>query len=190
MKIEQSVRPFQTPDVSPPRLSPSSGGVTTGPLQVIVGGSPTVGADITISVSHPLLPGGQVTVSYVLVNGDNLQNAAVGAVNAVNANASLLNIGVTATGVSGQPFEFEIDQPATLDPQATIAVSSTPGIMLSLSNGSVSLVVEKSAQVQTETGSMNASSTQYTHHYPKEVTLASLNIIDLSIPELPRIRFP
>lgn len=190
MNIEQSVRPFQTPNIAPPRLSPSSGGVTTGPLQVIVGGTPTVGAEITITVSHPILTGGERTVNYVLVDGDNLQNAAIGAVNAINNDGDLLSLGITATGVSGQPFEFEIDQSATLDPQATIAVSSTPGVTLSLSNGSVTIEVAKSSSVQTENGNVNASSTQYTHHYPKEVTLATLNIIDLSIPELPRIRFP
>lgn len=180
MGFEQHIRPFETPNVSPPRRSPTATGASPGPIQAIVGGTPRPGDQIIVDISHALLPGGQVEVTYTVAGGDNLQNVATGIVNAINATSSLAPTQITATTVAGQPFQFEVDQPATLQPQATIVVSATGALSLQLSNGAVQIAVAKDNRIKTSGGSHNQSDTKYTHKWPKEMTFQQ--VLDAGIP--------
>jgi hypothetical protein len=63
---------------------------------IIVGGSVTVGDVVAFVVSDAGLSAGQKTVSYTVQTGDDLSAVAAGLAGAVNADADLSGIGVTA----------------------------------------------------------------------------------------------
>lgn len=68
-----------------------------GNATVAVGGSPTTGDVVALTVSNSNLPGGEEKVTYSVAGGNTLTNIATGLKNAVNASSDLNAIGVTAT---------------------------------------------------------------------------------------------
>ncbi|MBX9720203.1 MAG: hypothetical protein K2X81_02315 [Candidatus Obscuribacterales bacterium] len=64
-----------------------------------VGGTKTTGDVLTITVKDVGLAGGQQAVSYTILVGDTLTTIATGLKNAINGNANLTALGVTATSV-------------------------------------------------------------------------------------------
>ncbi|MBS1955293.1 MAG: LysM peptidoglycan-binding domain-containing protein [Cyanobacteria bacterium SZAS-4] len=67
---------------------------------IIIGGSKTTGDIITITVKDPALTGGQRSVTYTTLAGDTLTTIATGVKNAINADAQLTTLGVSATSAA------------------------------------------------------------------------------------------
>src|SRR6202022_1341881 len=65
-----------------------------------IGGTPTTGDVLTITVHDSALSGGQKAINYTVAAGDNLPLISIGLTNAINADASLQAIGVSAVAVS------------------------------------------------------------------------------------------
>jgi RHS repeat-associated protein len=61
-----------------------------------IGGSPTVGDTLTVTVYDSLLSGGQESITYTVLTGGTLTSIATGLSSAVNADTHLQAIGVTA----------------------------------------------------------------------------------------------
>jgi YD repeat-containing protein len=64
-----------------------------------IGGTKTTGDILTITVKDTALAGGQQAINYTVLAGDTLTTIATGLKNAINANANLIALGVTATSV-------------------------------------------------------------------------------------------
>lgn len=64
-----------------------------------VGGTKTTGDVLTITVKDAALAGGQQAINYTVLVGDTLTTIATGLKNAINGNANLTALGVTATSV-------------------------------------------------------------------------------------------
>ncbi|MBK9774265.1 MAG: LysM peptidoglycan-binding domain-containing protein [Candidatus Obscuribacter sp.] len=64
-----------------------------------IGGTKTTGDILTITVKDPALAGGSKNVNYTVLSGDTLTTIATAIKNAINADASLTGIGVSATSV-------------------------------------------------------------------------------------------
>jgi uncharacterized ubiquitin-like protein YukD len=64
-----------------------------------IGGTKTTGDILTITVKDPALAGGSKNVNYTVLSGDTLATIATAIKNAINADASLTAIGVSATSV-------------------------------------------------------------------------------------------
>lgn len=86
----------------------TSGGATTtmnfgiwrnGLWNATIGGTKTTGDVVTITVKDAGLAGGQQAINYTVLAGDTLTTIATGLKNAINANANLIALGVTATSV-------------------------------------------------------------------------------------------
>jgi RHS repeat-associated protein len=71
-----------------------------GNSSVTVGGSVTVGEQLSLTVSNASLSGGQETVSYTTMSGDTSSSIATALKNAINADSNLQNINVSATSSS------------------------------------------------------------------------------------------
>lgn len=170
--LETVIRPFQNREVSSPRRTVRLGGSANGPLQISIGGTPGQGYQIVVSFSHASLPGGNVTVQYTLQAADNLQAATLGIMAAINANAPLIALGISASGVPGSPLLLNVNQVASLTPQATISASATGNITLTMSSGVVQIVVRRTSSIKTLTGSFSQTITTYNHKYPRELTSA------------------
>jgi RHS repeat-associated protein len=69
----------------------------TGTSSATIGGTVTAGNVLTITVHDPALSGGLKAVNYTVVAGNTLTTIATGLKNAINADASLQAIGVSAT---------------------------------------------------------------------------------------------
>ncbi len=67
---------------------------------IVITGSKTTGDIITIVVKDPALAGGQRAVTYTTLAGDTLTTIATGVKNAINADAQLTTLGVTATSAT------------------------------------------------------------------------------------------
>lgn len=69
-------------------------------MAVTVGGSVTVGEQLSITVSNASLSGGQEVVSYTTMSGDTASSIATALKSAINADTNLQNINVSATSSS------------------------------------------------------------------------------------------
>lgn len=185
--FERIVRPAQTPNVTPPRVVlTSKGSGSGGPQQITIGGTANNGDQIALVVTSAAVLGSPVTITFTLGGGDTLITAAVGLVNAINANAGLQAAGISASIVPSQPLQITVSQPTSLNPQATFVATSTGTTTITLNAGNVQISPGKRGTVKTFNGSASGSTTVYAHKYPKEVTL-----FDATIPPvLPPITFP
>lgn len=95
------------PVITNPYSAPTTGGgrlasvtnslIPNAPITATIEGSVTTGNILTITVTDPGLPGGEVGINYTVQSGDSLASIATGLKNAINANSSLQSLGVTAT---------------------------------------------------------------------------------------------
>lgn len=60
------------------------------------GGTIAAGHTITVTITNPVLPGGQVQVTYVTVSGDTVETVGTGIADAINANGTLRDFGISA----------------------------------------------------------------------------------------------
>lgn len=164
------IRPFETPSVAPPRRTATSQGSSSGgPLQIVVGGTATAGAELAVTVTSTAIAGSPVTVTYALSGGDSLTTAVQNFVAAFNNTAALLAAGIVATIVSGRPLEITITQPASLDPQATFAASTTLTLTVQLSQGNIQLRFGERGTGKTMNGSYSLHNSVYVHKIPQEM---------------------
>lgn len=76
-------------------------GVNTNSIQnTVIGGSKTTGDTVTIKVYDAGLSGGSETANYTVLSTDTLATIATGLKNAINSDANLSAVGVTATSAS------------------------------------------------------------------------------------------
>jgi hypothetical protein len=179
--MEGAIRPFQSLDVAPPKRSQTSGNsYSAGPVTVTVGGVATAGNQIAFTFASSAISGSPVTATYTLTGGDTLQTATLGIVNAINASAPLIAVGIVASGVSGSPLQFTINQPDALTPRAAITSSVTGTLTLSQTSGVVAISPGRGqVRMKTLNGSYSLSVTRYNKKWPKETTFAETLALNL-----------
>jgi hypothetical protein len=172
--LEGIIRPFQSSDINLPRRSAtSSGTASSGAVGVTIGGTASAGAQIQFIISQSSLVPNPVTVTYTLTAADSVQTAIMGIIAAINANSTLAAAGITATGVSGNLYQMVINQPATLNPQASMTGNVTASLTMMFNSGNVSLNIGRGKiSVKTLHGSDHTSITSYVHKFPKEMSFA------------------
>jgi RHS repeat-associated protein len=90
---------------SPPSYSYSHGSTETmtpgtninGNVKVVIGGTPTLGDTLSITVQSPGLAGLGDTISYTIQTGDTITSATLALINNFNSNSTLATVGITAS---------------------------------------------------------------------------------------------
>jgi hypothetical protein len=167
--FERLVRPFETPRIGPAKSSPSSRARGSGAARFRVGGTPSAGAQLVVTVISAALPGSPITVSYTLDGSDTLATAALAIVGAINGNAALAAAGFVAAIVPTQPLSFTVTQPATLNPQARFSAAATGNLTLDLDTDDIVIQVGRRGRLTVWNTSYSTETTVYTVKYPKEV---------------------
>jgi len=72
-----------------------------GNMTATVGGTMTIGEQLSLTINNTNLSGGQEVVLYTTTSGDTASSIATALKNAINADTNLQNIGVSATSSSG-----------------------------------------------------------------------------------------
>lgn len=176
VNFNRIVRPNQIPIVAPPRVVLSSkGSGSGGPQQLSIGGTATNGDQIALVITSAAILGSPVTITFTLGGGDTLVTAAVGLVNAINANGGLQAAGISATIVPSQPTQVTVSQPTTLNPQATFIATSTGTTTLTMTSGNVQISPGKRGTVKTFNGSASGTTTVYSIKYPREKSSTEVN---------------
>ncbi|HEY9785109.1 MAG TPA: RHS repeat-associated core domain-containing protein [Candidatus Obscuribacterales bacterium] len=106
---------------------------------VLTGGpySASAGKDVSITVKHPVLPGGQTAVNYVVQSGDTLASIAAGLASAINGTSALQAIGVSASSTANAtlPWSQQFQANALLPAGTSQAkVSATDGLNNTVTN--------------------------------------------------------
>ena len=174
--LEELVRPFQTPDVAPPRRAAASGRLAAwgGTQAIALSGVPMASDTLALTFTSTALAGSPVTVEITLDTGDDLADAAAELIAAVNGAAALIDAGVTASAVEGQPWQLTIGQKPALNPQATVTFEAIGATVMTLTGGNVTLTIGADGQAKSFHGSRSGSQTVYVIKYPTEVVDDSL----------------
>jgi hypothetical protein len=167
--FERLVRPFTAPSVAPRRTAPARPAAGAGALRVSLGGTPSAGAQLALTVSSAALAGNPVTVGYTLDSDDTLATAALAMVAAINGNAALAAAGIVAAIVPTQPLNFTVTQPASLNPQATFSGSASGGVTMEIENKNVVIQAGRRGRLTVWNTSFSSEVTVYVIKYPKEV---------------------
>jgi RHS repeat-associated protein len=104
---------------------------------VAVGGRVTAGNTATITTFNPTLPGGQQAVTYNITGSDTLVSIAAGLASAMNGNANLQTLGVTAKNSNAADLAFSqsFSGNGTLPSNASLAnVSATDAVPTTKTN--------------------------------------------------------
>lgn len=96
----------------------------------VIGGTKTTGDVLTITTNNASLGGGTSNSSYTVQSGDNLVTIAAGLAAAINANASLQALGVSASNASAAELSWTTHftaNPSLPSGSSTATVSATDG---------------------------------------------------------------
>lgn len=125
--------------------SSTSGGATAtmafgiwrnGLWNAVIGGTKTTGNVLTITVKDAALSGGNKAISYTVLSGDSLSTIATGIKNAINADATLAALGVTATSV-GTSISMASNSKNVTSYTQSVSGGSTETIALSINQNSL-----------------------------------------------------
>jgi hypothetical protein len=97
---------------------------TTATAQATVGGTVTAGNTVSLTLSHPLLSGGAVSVTYTVQSGDSPASIAEGLASLLNGSAALQYYDIVALA---QEATVTIDWPGPLGNLATLSASVSSG---------------------------------------------------------------
>lgn len=114
------------------------GTTVQGDTVLVVGGQKTTGDVLTVTTANASLSGGQQAVSYTVLAGDDLPAIATGIAAAINANANLQTLGISAAGSVAASLDWSTHfrGNAPLPAGASIAsVSGVDGASNSVTNG-------------------------------------------------------
>lgn len=168
--MEKVIRPFQTLSVTPPRRSvDASGGSGSGPARITVGGGIVALDQLVVTITSTAIGGSPVQVSYTVGGGDTLATVTAGIVAAINGNGNLSAAGVTAAVSASRPVDFTVSQPAGMVPAATVSVSASGSLSVSLTGETIASKPGARGSIKSFSASQSEEITFYTTKYPREM---------------------
>lgn len=110
------------------------------PVRIGIGGTKTTGDTVSIVAFDLGLSGGSETASFTVLSGDNLPAIAAGLATAINANANLQNVGISASA-SGQVLTVSTNSLNETNYRGTTSSAATEVLLVGLPENGIQTAV-------------------------------------------------